>query len=168
MKAHGDIRLGNRKYRKGDSLPKAFVYPFFLLHMLLFGASGFFMAYADRGPDLAFVYAHGGIAIFVYVIFYLAIFGADQVRWMFINAGLGLFGIYAQLGWILSLFGKNVGDFPLSRHVTPFLYYVLYTFLLYQLVLDLTGSREDPERRRMVEWAYVLLSLAIYGYIYLG
>ena len=145
-----------------------FVYGFFLVHMLAFGLSGFFMAYSDDGPDISFLYMHGGFAIFVYTIFYLTFFGVDQVRWMFINAGLGLFGIYAQIDWILSRFGKSAADFPVSVHVIPFLYYVLYTFLLYQLVLHLCGVHKHPERRTVVEIVYVLVSLAIYSWLFFG
>jgi hypothetical protein len=90
MKAHSDIEIGGKKYRKGSDLPTKFVYPFFLVHMLAFGLSGFFMAYSSKGPDVSFLYMHGGFAILVYTIFYLTIFGVDQVKWMFINAGLYL------------------------------------------------------------------------------
>ena len=143
-----------------------FVYVFFMVHMLAFGLSGFFMAYSDEGPDIGFLYMHGGFAIFVYLIFYLAIFGLDKVRWMFINAGLGLFGIYAQIDWILSTFGKTASDFPVKVHIIPFLYYVLYTFLLYQFVLHITRSQDDPARRRKVEIAYVVISLLVYGWLF--
>jgi hypothetical protein len=166
MKLHSALTVNGRKYTRGQNLPAKFVYPFFLLHMGVFGLSGFFMAYSSDGPDLTFLYMHGGIAIAVYLVFYLAIFGFDAVKWMFINAGLGLFGIYAQIDWILSWFGKHASDFPVSRHVTPFLYYVLYTFLLYQMLLDVTGARNRPERRRIVETVYVLVSLLWYGGIY--
>ena len=54
------------------------------------------------------------------------------------------------------------------RHVVPFGYYVLYTFLLYQMVLDVTRSRDDPERRQRVETGYVVISLLFYGGIYLA
>ena len=57
-----------------------FIYLFFLVHMLMFGLSGFLMAYASDGPDITFLYMHGGFAILVYTIFYLVIFGVDQVR----------------------------------------------------------------------------------------
>lgn len=167
MKLHADIQVNHKTYRKGMDMPWYIVYPFFGVHMLMFGLSGFFMAYASDGPELSFLYLHGGFAIVVYTIFYLAIFGCDQVKWMFINAGLGLLGIYAQIDWILSLFGKEADDFPWQVHVIPFLYYVLYTFLLYQLVLELSGANRDPARRRRVEWFYVVVSLAVYGTVYL-
>ncbi|MFH1600647.1 MAG: hypothetical protein ABIJ73_12800 [Pseudomonadota bacterium] len=163
MKLRSDLTINGKLYRKGESAPKWFIYPFFLFHMGMFGLSGFFMAYASNGPDLAFLYMHGGIAITVYVIFYLAIFGLDEVRWMFINAGLGLFGIWVEIDWILSMFGKSLGDFPVWVHLTPFLYYILYTFLLRQLVLDIFGARGEPTRKRRVEMAYVGLSLLVYG-----
>ena len=168
MKARSDINIDGKLYRKGSHFPWYFLYPFFLVHMLAFGGSGFFMAYSNDGPDLGFLYMHGGIAITVYLVFYLAIYGVDEVKWMFINSALGLFGIYAQIDLILSLFDKQASDFPVSVHVIPFLYYVLYTFLLYQMVLDVTGARKNPDKKRIVEAAYVVISLVVYGLIYLA
>jgi len=121
----------------------------------------------DDGPEISFLYMHGGFAIFVYLIFYLVIFGLDEVKWMFIKAGLGPFGVYAQINLILALFGKQAEDFPWYVHVIPFLYYVLYTFLLYQLVLELTGARENPQGKRLVEGFYVGISVLVYTAIYL-
>ncbi|MDQ2703045.1 MAG: hypothetical protein M3Y70_09625 [Pseudomonadota bacterium] len=144
------------------AFPKRFVYPFFLVHMLMFGLSGFVLAYGADG-DVVFLYLHGGMAIVVYTVFYLVIFGVDAVTWMFINAVLGLVGIYTQIGWILGFFGRNVYDYPWYVHAVPVTYFVLYTFLLRQLVLDLTRSRDNPVRRRWVEAAYVALSLLFYG-----
>lgn len=102
---------------------------------------------------------------FVYP-FYLRCFGRDEVQLMFVNAALGLFGIYAQIGWLLSLYGKDIGDYAWYRHITPFLYYVLYTFLLWQLVVDLTRSRDKPARKRKVEYVYILVSLAVYVWVW--
>ncbi len=150
----------------GKPFPGCFVYPFFLVHMAAFGGSGFFMAYADDVPDLVFLYMHGGLAIVVYTVFYLAIFGLDEVKWMFINSGLGLFGIYAQIDILLGLFGRRAADFSPAVHVVPFLYYILYTFLLYQLVIDLSRARDNPLRRRKVEAVYVIISLVVYGSIW--
>lgn len=144
-----------------------FLYPFFLFHMLMFGGSGFLMAYGDGGTPALFLFVHGGIAITVYLVFYLTLFGKDQVKWMLINAALGILGIYSQVGWILARFGKRIGDYPWYVHLVPFTYYVLYTFLLRQLLLDLTGSRNDPTRRRWVESLYVVGSLALYGWMLL-
>ncbi|OGR42684.1 MAG: hypothetical protein A2X35_01665 [Elusimicrobia bacterium GWA2_61_42] len=59
-----------------------------MLHMFMFGGSGFLMAYGSSPPEPSFLYMHGGIAILVYTVFYLVIFGLDDVKWMFINAGL--------------------------------------------------------------------------------
>lgn len=143
------------------------VYLFFGIHMLMFGLSGFLMAYSSDGPGLGFVYMHGGIAIAVYIVFYLTIFGRDQVKWMLVNAALGILGIYAQVGWILARFGKRIDDYPWQAHVVPFLYYVLYTFLLRQFLLDLTRSRHDARRRSVVDTLYVLLSLVVYGFLLL-
>lgn len=162
MKLHSEMTINGKCYVKGSVIPWYTVYPFFLIHMLMFGASGFFMAYAKNGPPVAFLYAHGGFAILVYTVFYFAIFGRDEVKWMFINAGLGLLGIYTQIGWILSLFKKEIGDYPLHVHVIPFLYFVLYTFLLRQAVLDITHSRDDAPKKHRVEFHYVAISIAVY------
>jgi len=167
MRAHTDFEINGKTYRKGVQFSGYMIYGFFLVHMLAFGLSGFFMAYMDDGPDISFLYMHGGFAIFVYLIFYLAIFGIDEVKWMFINAGLGLFGIYAQINLILALFGKQAKDFSWHVHVIPFLYYVLYTFLLYQLVLEVTGARENLQRKKLVEGFYVGISVMVYTAIYL-
>lgn len=139
-----------------------FIYPFFGVHMLAFGLSGFFLAYASSQPDVMFLYMHGGLAIFVYLTFYVTIFGRDEVRWMFTNATLGILGIYAQIGWILGRFGKSASDYSWKVHVIPVLYYVLYTFLLRQFLLDLTNSRENPTRREWVNRGYVTISLLVY------
>lgn len=166
MELQGSITINGKKYEKGDTIAWYAVYPFFLIHMALFGLSGFFMAYTSNGPPLVFLYLHGGFACLVYLIFYYAIFGRDRVRWMFINAALGLFGIYAQIQWILSLFGKRASDFSPLVHFIPFFYYVLYTFLLHQMVLDVFRARSDPTRRRLVDGLYVVLSILVYWAIW--
>ncbi|HVN74848.1 MAG TPA: hypothetical protein VMT19_00925 [Thermoanaerobaculaceae bacterium] len=161
MKLQAELTVNGKKYPKGSDVPWYTVYPFFLVHMLVFGGSGFFMAYSDQRPPLGFLYLHGGFAILIYTAFYLTMFGRDEVKWMFINAGLGVLGIYGQLGWLLAKFGKRIADYPLSRSVIPFFYYVLYTFLLRHALLDLTGSREDEDRKQKVEYSYIVLSVLV-------
>lgn len=135
--------------------------------MGMFGFSGFYIAYADTLAGTSFLFMHGGFAILVYLIFYISIFGREQVKWLFINSALGLFGIYAEIDWILSLFDKQVQDYPASKHIIPFLYYILYTFLIRQIFLDFFNAREDANRERIVNRAYVILSLIIYSALYL-
>ena len=114
MKLHGSITINGKAYKKGSEIPWYKIYPFFLIHMLMFGGSGFLIAYCGRGRlALVFLYLHGGFAILVYSVFYVTIFGIDRVKWMFINAGLGLFGIYTQIGWILALFDKDPADYSI-------------------------------------------------------
>jgi hypothetical protein len=167
MKLHGSVTINGKTYTEGAEIAWYKVYPFFLVHMLVFGGSGFYMAYADKRPPVFFLYLHGGFAVTLYTIFYLTIFGRDEVRWMFINALLGLLGIYSQIGWLLSLFGKKIGDYPPYVHVIPFLYFVLYTFLLWQAAVDITRSREDPKRMNRLENAYIAVSVAVYLVAYL-
>lgn len=162
MKLKSAIKVGGKDYAAGDRAPMKFIYPFFLFHMAMFGLSGFVMAYGSQTPDIGFLYLHGGIAIVVYLVFYLAIFGMDEVKWMLINAGLGLLGIWAEIDIILGWFDRSLEDYSPWVHVTPFLYYVLYTFLLRQLLIDLTRSRDNPVRKRRVEIGYVLASLLLY------
>ena len=162
MKLHSALTINGKPYPAGTEVPWYTIYPFFLLHMLMFGGSGFLMAYAADDVPTLFLYLHGGIAIVVYVVFYFALFGRDEVKWMFINAALGLLGIRAEIGWILGWFGKGIDDYPWTVHVIPFLYYILYTFLLRQMVLDLAGVRDDPVRKARVEWLYVAASVVIY------
>jgi hypothetical protein len=66
VQLHSDIAVGERFYRRGEDVPARFIYPFFLVHMLAFGASGFFMAYS-KAVSVGFLYMHGGIAISVYL-----------------------------------------------------------------------------------------------------
>ena len=166
MRLHGEITINGRRYPRGAEVPWYAIYPFFLFHMLIFGGSGFLMAYGSHRPPVLFLYAHGGIAVTVYTLFYVTIFGVDEVKWMFINATLGLLGIYSQIAWLLSLVGKRASDYPAYVHVIPFLYFVLYTFLLRHAITDLTGSREAPARKTVVEYAYVAVSVLLYASAY--
>ena len=167
MKLRTDMTINGKLHKKGTEISWKLVYPFFLFHMLGFGASGFFLAYSDSADSVFFLYLHGGFAILVYLIFYLALFGVDEVKWMFINGALGLLGISAQIDWILALFGKHVRDYSVIVHVIPFLYYILYTFLIHQMVLDITGARDDEVKKKQVDRAYVGLSIPIYGVLLL-
>lgn len=167
MELQGAITINGKKFKKGDTIPWYWVYPFFLVHMGAFGLSGFFMAYTDDGPELSFLYLHGGFACLIYLVFYLAIFGRDRVQWMFINAALGLFGIYAQIDWILAAFGKNASDYSAAVHFIPFFYYVLYTFLLHQMLLDAFRARSNERRRQWINGAYIAGSVIVYGILWL-
>ena len=162
MRLHDDLEINGRLYAKGTDVPWFAIYPFFLIHMLGFGASGFLMAYGSHRPSVPYLYAQGGLAIMIYIMFYLIIFGMDAVRWMFINAALGLLGIYTQIDWLLSYFGRRASDFPVYVHVIPFLYFVLYTFLLRHAITDLTGSRDNPVRETAVGRSYVMVSVLVY------
>jgi hypothetical protein len=165
MKLQSDMTVNGKKLKKGTAIPRV-IYFFFMIHMLIFGCSGFFMAYAENGPPILFLYMHGGIAILVYCVFYLGIFGMEQVKWMFINATLGIFGIYTEIDWLLGIFDKHVDDFPFYVHVIPFLYYVLYTFLLRQAILDLFNARGDETREPWINFFYVMVLLIVYGVIF--
>jgi hypothetical protein len=167
MKLRGEITINDRVYPKGTDVSWTSIYPFFLLHMLAFGTSGFVMAYWAREPDATFLFMHGGLAITIYTIFYVTIFGIDEVKWLFINAALGIAGIYSQVAWILERFGKHIDDVPWHVNVIPFIYYVLYVFLIRQAFLDLFAARENLARRATVEKVYVTVSIAVCAFFYL-
>jgi hypothetical protein len=154
-----------RRTADDGAFPGCFVYPFFLLHMGVFGLVGFALTYSGIAPEVTV--GQGLIAIPIYLIFYLLIFGRDEIAWMFINAGLGIFGIASQLDFILGLFGHRVSDYPTEAHIIPALYWIMYTFLLRHLVLDLFGARFDEVKRSKVEWGYVGVSLAFFGLTHL-
>lgn len=157
MKIHGTIYIGRRSYLKGDDIPWFRIYPLALLHVLLFGGDSSYVAYAVKSPPLFMLYVHGGGGVLAYILFYLIIFGRDEVKWMFINTGLAVFGIYSQIGWLWSLLDKRVGDYPYYIHAIPFLYFVLYTFLLRQAVIDMIGAREgDTHRRLLLDNGYII------------
>jgi hypothetical protein len=161
MKIRLSLTINGKLYPAGSEISAWKIYPFFLFHMALFGGSGFLMAYGATKAATAFLFLHGGLALSIYTVFYISIFGLDEVKWMFINAAIGLFGIYLQIGWILSFFGKEISSYPLIVHVIPFLYFVFYTFLLRQMVLDITGARGEPERTRKIDTLY-LISWALF------
>jgi len=167
MKLANDFRINKKLYKKGEDIPGFFVYPFFLLHM---GVFGFFTTLAAYGAPVDCylpLFAFGTITVVIYLVFYLYIFGRDEVSWIFINAGLGLFGILAQIDWLLALFDRSVDDYPIRVHAVPVVYYVLYTFLLRQALLDLFKVSQFPERTQKVASGYIGVSLMVYGSLYL-
>ena len=61
MKLRSDMTINGKLHRKGSDIPWKFIYPFFLVHMAAFGASGFFLAYGTDKTDVLFLYMHGGL-----------------------------------------------------------------------------------------------------------
>lgn len=160
MKIRGNFTINNVEYKAGEEVPWYKIYPFFLLHMLIFGISGFIMAYFAKNVPIPFFFFHGGFAIAIYTLFYIKIFGIDEVKWMFINAILSIVAMYTQIDWLLSIFGKSLKDYPLYKHIIPFLYYTLYTFLLRRAFIDLF-YREEESTSNFAGKIYVLFSLGI-------
>lgn len=162
MKIHGSMTILGRHYYKDDDIPWYKAYPFFLIHMLVFGGASFLMAYSEINPDVTTLYGWGIFSFLTYIPFYFAMFGRDEVKWMLINAALGFVGIYTQLGWILSFFGREYSDYPIHIHIIPSVFIVLYTFLLRNAVLDITRSREDVVKKRDVEYSYISVLVLVY------
>lgn len=163
MRIHGNIEMNGRHYSKGDYVPPSSVFPFFLFHMLLFGGSGFFIAYFLPKIPSVFLYVHGGIAIMVYLAFYLVIFGRETIKWLFINAALGIFGVIVEIDLLLNQFDKSIYNYPFHVSVIPALYYILYTFLIRQAFLEFSGANEDETKKNRVEKIYLIVFLLIYS-----
>ena len=53
MKLNSGFKMNGTYYEAGSEVPWYKIYPFFLIHMLMFGGSGFVMAYSGDGPPLA-------------------------------------------------------------------------------------------------------------------
>ena len=62
-------------------------------------------------------------------------------------------------------FDKDPADYSIAVHVVPFLYYVLYTFLLHQMVLDVSGARENEARKKLVDVLYVVGFAVVYSVV---
>ena len=87
---------------------------------------------------------------------------------MLTNAAIGIFGIWTEIDWLLSKFDRHVSDYAWYVHVIPFLYWVLYTFLVWQVVLDVTRARGNPERRKLVRAGYVVVMMTLYTTLWLA
>ena len=147
---------------KIDSTPPIYFYIFFLFHMGVFGIVGLYLSYADGGKESVTGLLISLLPMYVYIKFYIGLFGLDDVRWLFINSALGAYGIFAELDFILYLFGATVDDYPGYAHIVPFMYYILYTFLIRHALIDLTPARFDNNKKRLLEKTYVAISIVIY------
>lgn len=162
MRLHGSLEIGGRHFVKGDYVSPLSIFPFFLLHMLGFGTSGFFIAYFLPASAVPLLYAHGGLAIGIYLIFYLTIFGKETIKWLFINSTLGIFGVLAEIDFLLNQFGKSIYNFPYYISAIPTLYYILYTFLIRQAFLEFSGATEDETKARRAEQLFVGCSVILH------
>lgn len=158
-------------YTEGDWIPWYTVYPIFLLHVGIVGYLCFIFTYLPevtpmQGLRYVILMIVSGFASLLYLIFYWVIFGRDEIKWLIINAGLGFYGVYYEMGFILTSIGRSIHDYPAMAHVAPFSLYILYTFLLRQLVIDITGSRENPLRQKYINVIYTVISLIVYTYFF--
>jgi hypothetical protein len=166
MKIHGDIQINGTWYAKGSDVPWYKIYPVFLFHMGAFGTFAFIAAYSLNfsAPALFFF---GGITILIYMIFYISIFGLDEIKWMLLNAAIGITAFSWLLDRLLMLFGKRYNDYPLSVHIIPMTYIVIYTFLIRQAILDITDSRHDINKKQRTEDACATIFTMIIFYLLL-
>lgn len=163
-----DIRYGKDFYRAGTQLSPLIVYPTIFLQIFLFGAFCFGFAYAGKWPNMGGLVIIGGFGIMFFALFYSALFSLAEIGWMFLNGAIGVLGILSQIDVVLSWFGKSAGDFGFDAHLFPVIYWIMASFVLWQLVLDITRSREDPVRRWWANLAFSLSSLALYAALWLA
>jgi len=110
----------------------------FLFQLGGFGISGFWLAYKYTHIHFSLAIMHGFIAIFVYIILYINIFGigVDAAKWIMINT---IFGI-AQTYKIINFIGDFlIDDFVFEnylfyRHIIPGIYVILCMFLIRQII----------------------------------
>ncbi len=140
---------------------KRFVYPFFGIHMLAFGVSGFFISYG--AAEYWFAALHGGIAISVYTVFYLTIFGVDKVIRLLINSLLSIGRIMTVLEKIVWLFGQDISVYPRYAHIIPGTYLMLYLFLRRHAIIDGLGRLTSSPKQ--AEWIGNLIFLILNGLI---
>ncbi len=147
---------------KDGKRPHKFVYLFFLVHMFAFGGSGFALAYID---DVPFMMAamHSGIAIFVYIVFYLVLFGVGRVFWMFVFAIVGFAQTYFVINFIGEIFFNNwdFDNYPFYRHIAPAVFVVMYLFLVREFIYDIVKSDGRAN------FLFLCLNAVLYGYFYM-
>lgn len=163
-----DIQYGKAFYPAGTRLSPLIVYPTIFLQICLFGAFCFGFAYAGKWPNMGGLVIIGGFGIMFFALFYIALFGLAEIGWMFLNGAIGVLGILSQIDVVLSWFGKSAADFGFDAHLFPVIYWIMASFVLWQLVLDITRSSEDPVRRWWANLAFSLSSLAVYAALWLA
>lgn len=169
-----EMQEQNKKARQSLSLWTR-IWSYTLLYSFFFGILGFCawgsfnLAYGspDTPWQVHIISNIHGLAFSSGILaFYYVMFGLDEIKWMFINAGIGIFGIYSELTIILKKLDKNIADYSLFAHAMPFTYYVMITFLIYRTVISFSGAEDNPARKKIVEIAYIGISLAIYLFIF--
>ena len=108
MRLHGPITINGKEYKAGEEAPMGVLYGFFLVHMGIFGLSGFFMAYGTDDIDLSFLYMHGGIAIVVSALVGYLVAHVSTEQTLFARAGITLMALIVGMAivgfvdWFLS------------------------------------------------------------------
>lgn len=167
MKLKTDIYSGQKIYRKGDELPWVKVYGSFIIYVLVIAPVIFNETYVQRDINLGYFLLLGGFLPLIYLLFYRSVFGIEEVRWIFINSILGIFGTFAELNWLLKyLYEKQISDFPFYYHIVPIIHYILLTYVLRQAVIDTFRARDNEKRRIYVNILYVIFSILIYFSLY--
>ena len=161
MKLLKPTKINGIYWPKGTEALWSDVYGVFVIHIFMFGTGAFIMAYSNKPAAVPALYAFGIFSIGMYLYNYINIFGLDEIKWMVINAALGGLSVYCQMDLLLSLFGRSVYNYPFYINAVPASYFVIYTFLLRQVALDLTESRDDKVMRRRVEFMFTIISVSV-------
>ena len=143
------------------------IYLFFLADMAGFGTLTFYLTYHQQQGES---YMVGAMLVIIYVLFYLMLFGADDVLWLFINGLLGALMVRSWLETLAtpfipppSMLGHGIitdfDGFPVVRHILPGAVFLMYQFMLRNFLIDALGARFNPRRKRYVGWLFVVVSV---------
>ena len=166
MKIHGSINIFDKEYNKGDDVPWYYIYPALYLLIVFFGVGSIWLAYGEVLKSEEGLLFFRVLLLSIFAVSYYIIFGIDEFKWIFINIFLGTVGILGEYEVIGYFFGLDISEYSLSINIFPFLFYVLFIFLLRQTFIDIAGARENPKRKKYVEIGFILVFICVYVFYF--
>ncbi len=158
------------KIMKGNNIKWSF-YFFFAIHMLGFGGITVSITYFPEEwtptPTYGNTLIFGGFALFIYSVFYVVTFKLEDLMSYVRDSLLGLYGVLSTISLLLSFFERSFWDYPLYYHILPTVYYIMYTFLFYQALLDIMRARDNEQKRKHATKVFTYGSLIIYTILFL-
>ncbi|EKE29455.1 MAG: hypothetical protein ACD_2C00172G0003 [uncultured bacterium (gcode 4)] len=145
--------------------PKS-AYPILVPHVLIFGFTWFMLFYSHQRPAMGFLIWL--ITTISYLIVYVQLFGKEQIRDMLIG---GLIWVIQVYGWLEILAAKAIDwtkefktfdSMPMYYHLIPATYFIMWTFLVKNVIIDLIWARNNPEKMNLTYKLFYAISLLIF------